>query len=155
MTQRWLDRAIELATENVRSGKGGPFGAVVVQNEEVVAEGVNLVTAEIDPTAHAEVTAIRDACKKLKSFELKGCDIYASCEPCPMCLGAIYWTRLDRIWFAASRHDAAAAGFDDEFIYRELASGLSIRKIPLMQEYRPKHREPFNEWMSKQDRIRY
>jgi tRNA(Arg) A34 adenosine deaminase TadA len=125
-----MRRAIELATENARSGRGGPFGAVVVRGGEVLAEGTNRVTAGNDPTAHAEVVAIRRACAELGVFHLSGCEIYASCEPCPMCLGAIYWARLDRVWFGARREDAAAAGFSDQLIYEEMPLAPEGRTIP-------------------------
>ena len=125
-----MRRAIELATENAGSGRGGPFGAVVVRDGEVIAEGTNQVTAGNDPTAHAEVMAIRRACAELGTFHLAGCEIYASCEPCPMCLGAIYWARLDRLWFGAGRRDAAAAGFSDELIYDELGLAPEARSVP-------------------------
>jgi len=152
--QKWLHRAIEIATENVDSG-GGPFGAVVVRNGISIAEGVNLVTATQDPTAHAEVTAIRMACSQLETFDLSDCTIYASCEPCPMCLGAIYWARLQGIWFAASRFDAADAGFDDEFIYRELAADVDTRKIPVTPLKVTMALDPFIAWSKKHDKIRY
>ena len=125
-----MGRAIALADENVRAGRGGPFGAVVVRAGVVVAEGTNLVTSTNDPTAHAEVVAIRNACRALQSFRLTGCEIYASCEPCPMCLGAVYWARLDRLYFAAGREDAEHAGFDDSHIYRELGVDLTARALP-------------------------
>lgn len=125
-----MRRAIELATENARSGRGGPFGAVVVRGGEVLAEGTNQVTAGNDPTAHAEVVAIRRACAELGVFHLTGCEIYASCEPCPMCLGAIYWARLDRVWFGARREDAAASGFSDQLIYEEMPRLPEARTIP-------------------------
>lgn len=153
-SQKWLTRAIEIAIQNVRSG-GGPFGAVVVRNGGSIAEGVNLVTATYDPTAHAEVAAIRIACSKLQTFDLSDCTIYASCEPCPMCLGAIYWARLQGIWFAASRFDAADAGFDDEFIYRELAADAHTRKIPVTPLKVPASLDPFIAWSEKHDKIRY
>lgn len=155
MDDRWIARAIEVATENVRDGRGGPFGAVVTRDGVLLAEGANLVTSANDPTAHAEVTAIREACRKLNAFDLEGCEIYASCEPCPMCLGAIYWARIDRVYFAADRHDAADAGFDDEFIYREMASGVALRKIPLIHARTPQARMPFDAWRLKNDKIRY
>jgi guanine deaminase len=154
MNDRWIARAIELALRNVESG-GGPFGAVIVRGSELIAEGVNLVTAQNDPTAHAEVTAIRRACTQLSGFELKDCDIYTSCEPCPMCLGAIYWARLDRVFYAANRHDAAAAGFDDEFIYREFAAGPAIRRVPLIGLDIENAREPFQRWRTKRDKVPY
>ncbi len=128
-----MRRAIAIADDNVRAARGGPFGAVVVRDGVVVAEGTNLVTSTNDPTAHAEVVAIRNACGALTTFTLAGCAIYASCEPCPMCLGAIYWARLDGLWFAASRHDAEHAGFADSHIYREIGVALESRAIPTAQ----------------------
>lgn len=125
-----MRRAIALADGNVTAGRGGPFGAVVARDGVIVAEGTNLVTSTNDPTAHAEVVAIRNACRTRATFRLAGCEIYASCEPCPMCLGAVYWARLDRLYFAAGREDAADAGFDDRAIYRELALALDARRIP-------------------------
>lgn len=154
MDSRWLDRAIDLAVSNVASG-GGPFGAVIVRNGVVLAEAANSVTSANDPTAHAEVNAIRLACREIGSFDLSGCEIYASCEPCPMCLGAIYWARLDRVLYAADRHDAADAGFDDEFMYRELAAGPSLRRIPLTHVHDQGSRRPFDAWRLKNDKIRY
>src|SRR6202049_4552141 len=121
MDNSFMARAIQLSMDNVRSGRGGPFGAVVVKDGAIVAEGVNQVTSTNDPTAHAEVVAIREACKKLGAFDLEGCEIYSSCEPCPMCLGAIYWVRLSRVYFANSAADAPKIGFDDSLIYREIA----------------------------------
>jgi guanine deaminase len=129
-TDAFMQRAIDLADESVRAGRGGPFGAVIVRAGKVVAEGANEVTSTNDPTAHAEVVAIRNACRVLGDFRLVGCEIYASCEPCPMCLGAIYWARLDRLVFAAGREDAEAAGFDDSHIYRELGTATEARRIP-------------------------
>jgi Cytosine/adenosine deaminases len=125
-----LREAIRLSRENVDSGRGGPFGAVVAKNGEVVATGVNVVTSANDPTAHAEVTAIRAACAALRTFSLAGCEIFASCEPCPMCLGAIYWARLDAVYFAAGHADAAEAGFDDSFLYQEIPLPISERSLP-------------------------
>ena len=129
MDRRYLERAIELAGEGMIKGLGGPFGAVVVKGNQIVAEGQNQVTSAFDPTAHAEVVAIRRACQALGGFSLAGCQIYSSCEPCPMCLAAIYWARLDRLYFAASRNDAAAIGFDDEFLYLELGKNAAERKL--------------------------
>ena len=126
-----MRRALELAAANARSGQGGPFAAVVVRNGEVVAEGCNLVTATLDPTAHAEVVAIREACKALGAFQLTGCELYTSCEPCPMCLGAIYWARPSAIYYAATHKDAASAGFDDSFIYEQTRRPVSERAIPM------------------------
>ncbi|HPS84732.1 MAG TPA: nucleoside deaminase [Bacteroidales bacterium] len=135
----FLQMAVDLAAENVRSGRGGPFGAVIVKDGEVLATGVNLVTTNNDPTAHAEVTAIRNATAKLKDFQLNGCTLYSSCEPCPMCLGAIYWARPERLVYATSKHDAADAGFDDAFIYEEIE--LPIAQRHLQTAYCPE--EPF------------
>src|ERR1700689_1230268 len=133
MDNPFLARSIQLSLENVLSGRGGPFGAVVVKDGNIIAEGANQVTSTNDPTAHAEVVAIREACKKLGVFDLEGCEIYTSCEPCPMCLEAIYWARLSRIYFANADADASRIGFDDLLIYRELAHPHSQRKIPLIQ----------------------
>jgi tRNA(Arg) A34 adenosine deaminase TadA len=150
-----MQQAIERAVENVRSGEGGPFGAVVVKNGQVIATGANSVTTTNDPTAHAEVLAIREACRALATFQLNGCELYTSCEPCPMCLGAIYWARPDRVFFAATASDAAAAGFDDSFIYEELKLPQQERKIPLEPMMREAGLEPFREWTNKNDRINY
>jgi tRNA(Arg) A34 adenosine deaminase TadA len=151
----FMQDAIERAMENVRSGRGGPFGAVVVKDGRVIATGVNSVTASNDPTAHPEVNAIREACRTLETFQLTGCEIYTSCEPCPMCLGAIYWARPDRVFFAATASDAAAAGFDDSFIYAELKVPHQERKIPFESLMHEAGLEPFREWMRKNDRVRY
>jgi len=151
----FMQEAIQRAVENVRSGQGGPFGAVVVKDGLVIATGANSVTTANDPTAHAEVNAIREACRALGTFQLTGCEIYTSCEPCPMCLGAIYWARPDRVFFSATASDAADAGFDDSFIYEELKLPQQERKIlfePLMREA---GLQPFREWAQKNDRIRY
>ena len=126
----FMQEAIRLSIENVTSGKGGPFGAVIVKDGKIIARGANQVTSSNDPTAHAEVVAIRNACKELGSFQLDGCEIYTSCEPCPMCLGAIYWARPNAVFFAADKSDAAAGGFDDDFIYQEINKDLMQRKIP-------------------------
>jgi len=146
--------AIELALENVAHG-GGPFGAVVVRDGAVVATGVNRVTDDHDPTAHAEVVAIRNACEKLGSFQLAGCTLYASCEPCPMCLGAIYWARPAAVVFAAGRDDAATAGFDDAVIYRELVTDLPQRQIPTRQVPHPQRLQPMEAWASNTARQDY
>ena len=149
-------RAITLAQAGVDSNEGGPFGCVIVRNGEIVGEGVNRVTSTNDPTAHAEIVAIRDACKNLNSFQLDGCVIYTSCEPCPMCLGAIYWARPERIVIACDRHDAAAAGFDDAFIYEELCGNdLSQRKVPVSTILRDKGLNVFQNWIAKPDKIEY
>src|ERR1700731_4719515 len=155
MTNAFMQEAIERATENARSGRGGPFAAVVVKEGRIIAAGANCVTSTNDPTAHAEVTAIREACRALGAFQLTGCEIFTSCEPCPMCLGAIYWARPDRVYFAATAADAAEAGFDDSFIYEELRRPLPERKIPFEPMMREAGLEPFREWMQKNDRIRY
>src|SRR5690242_18008414 len=132
MSDQFMRRAIALALENIQAG-GGPFGCVIVRDGRIIAEGANRVTASKDPTAHAEIVAIREACRALKSFQLDGCDLYTSCEPCPMCLGAIYWARLSRVLYAASAADASSAGFDDGFIYEELKRPKSDRRIPTAQ----------------------
>ncbi len=150
-----MQRAIDLAIENVRSGQGGPFGAVIVRGGEIIAEGVNQVTSHHDPSAHAEIVAIRRACQLTGHFELKDCEIYASCEPCPMCLGAIYWARLGRLYFAANRQDAAAIGFDDSLIYDEIALHLSERQIPTLNLMREQGLAAFREWTESATKIRY
>jgi guanine deaminase len=155
MENPYMARAIQLSIDNVLSGDGGPFGAVIVRNGSIVAEGVNRVTASTDPTAHAEVVAIRAACAKLGVFELTDCEIYTSCEPCPMCLGAIYWARLERIYFGNVAADAAAIGFDDSFIYRELGQPLSQRSIPMVQMMREQAQTAFRAWRDKPNKIPY
>lgn len=155
MTHAFMARAIELSIDNVRTGRGGPFAAVIVRDGSVIAEGTNRVTSTNDPTAHAEIVAIRAACQKLGAFDLKGCDIYASCEPCPMCLGAIYWARLDRIYFAGTAADASDAGFDDSFIYRQVAQPQSRRAIPMVPLMREQALEAFRLWQAKPDKISY
>jgi len=155
MTNPFMERATELALENVRSGRGGPFGAVVVRDGVIVAEGANSVTSTNDPTAHAEVVAIRETCHRLGSYELTGCDLYTSCEPCPMCLGAIYWARLDRVYYAASRVDAAKSEFRDSEIYEEAARTPGDRRIPMQQLMREAALAAFREWDALPDKIRY
>lgn len=150
-----MQRAIDLAIENVRSGHGGPFGAVIVRGSEIIAEGVNQVTSHNDPSAHAEIVAIRRACELTGHFELNNCEIYASCEPCPMCLGAIYWARLGRLYFAANRQDAAAIGFDDSLIYDEIALDFDQRQIPTLNLMREQGLEAFREWSQSATKIRY
>ncbi len=150
-----MRRAIALSVENVRAGRGGPFGAVIVKDGRIIAEGTNLVTSANDPSAHAEIVAIRQACLLLGAFHLTGCEIYASCEPCPMCLGAIYWARLDRVFFGGTRNDAAQAGFSDDRIYHELTAPLGARSVPMQQILREEALRAFEEWNGKQDRIRY
>ncbi len=151
-----MRRAIALAQAGVDSNAGGPFGCVIVKNGGVVGEGVNRVTSTNDPTAHAEIVAIRDACRNLNSFQLDGCVVYTSCEPCPMCLGAIYWARPDRIMIACDRNDAGKAGFDDAFIYDELCgSDLSQRKVPISTILRDEGLKVFQNWIAKPDKIEY
>ena len=149
-----MQEAINAAFEGMRQ-KGGPFGAVVVKNGEIVGIGSNCVTETNDPTAHAEVVAIRDACKKLGSFQLEGCEIYTSCEPCPMCLGAIYWARPDKVFYACDKDDAADSGFDDAFIYKELELPASERKVPFVQMSREEALSVFAEWNEKEDKTEY
>ena len=155
MHNAFMARAIHLSLENVRSGRGGPFAAVVVMDGKIIAEGANSVTSTNDPTAHAEVVAIREACKALKNFELKGCEIYTTCEPCPMCLGAIYWARPDRVYFANTAEDASNAGFDDSLIYEEIARPHDDKKIPLIPMMREEALEAFHAWKLKADKAGY
>ncbi len=152
--QELMQRAIDLAVENVRNG-GGPFGAVIARGGEIVAEGVNRVTSQHDPTAHAEVQAIRKACSELNTFDLTGLDIYASCEPCPMCLGAIYWAHLDHLYFAGTKDDAARIGFDDAFIYKELHLPIHERKLPTEAMMNAEAQAPFVAWQEKDDKVEY
>lgn len=155
MEKKYMQRAIELAHRGMSNNEGGPFGCVIVRNNQIIAEGNNRVTSENDPTAHAEIVAIRKACEKLGNFQLTGCDVYTSCEPCPMCLGAIYWARPDRIFYAGTREDAAKAGFDDEFIYRELDLSAENRSIPMKQVCRKEATALFALWTEKEDKIDY
>ena len=154
METKFLQRAIELAKESVETG-GGPFGAVIVKNGEIVAEASNSVTKDNDPTAHAEVNCIRKACKKLNTFVLEGCEIYASSEPCPMCLGAVYWAHIDKIYYAGTRYDAAWGGFDDEFIYKEIEQPQAQRRVPAINILEEEGREVFAIWRGKADKIDY
>ena len=149
-----MRRAISLAVENVANG-GGPFGAVIARDGEIVAEGVNRVTPNHDPTAHAEVSAIRAACAKLQTFDLTGYEIYTSCEPCPMCLGAIYWAHLDRIYYGANQHDAAEIDFDDVFIYKELAVPVEERQKQMLRLLPTEALAAFNAWREKDDKVAY
>lgn len=155
MPNPFMARAIELSIENVRSGRGGPFAAVVVKDGKIIAEGTNCVTSTHDPTAHAEIVAVRNACKVLGHFELTGCEIYTSCEPCPMCLGAIYWSRAARIYYANTHEDAAAIGFDDSLIYREMRRPLAARRIQMVQLMREEALAAFRAWQEKADKIPY
>ena len=150
-----MARAIELAIGNIHSGGGGPFAALVVKDGKILAEGANRVTSTNDPTAHAEIVAIREACKRLGLFELPGCDIYSTCEPCPMCLGAIYWARPARVYYACTAADAGKAGFDDSLIYQEIARPHAHRKIPMSSLMREEALEAFRAWEKKQDKIKY
>ena len=150
-----MRRAISLAEDNASSGNGGPFGAVIVKDGKVVAEGSNTVTVDNDPTAHAEVNAIRRACAVLGTFDLSGCELYTSCEPCPMCLAACYWAHISRVYYAAGRDDAAAAGFDDDMIYVELAKPFDERKLPFIQLLPEEGLRPFLLWRSNPDKVRY
>jgi tRNA(Arg) A34 adenosine deaminase TadA len=152
---KFLERAIALSRRGMENGSGGPFGCVIVMGDEIIGEGYNMVTSTNDPTAHAEVVAIRQACKKLNSYQLEGCEVYTSCEPCPMCLGAIYWARPMRVVFANSRQDAAAIEFDDDFIYKEINTELLKREIPFLHQPHPAALKVFEEWKEKGDRIKY
>lgn len=155
MHKFFLQQAIDLALENASSGQGGPYGALIVKDNKLIASSGNMVTSTLDPTAHAEVMAIRQACKKLNDFQLHDCVLYTSCEPCPMCLGAIYWARLKKVYFACSRHDAAAAKFDDSFIYDEISVLPSERTIPMLHLNLPNALQPFNIWTEMTDKVTY
>ena len=155
MQKQFMRRAIELAREGMDAGAGGPFGSVVVRNGEIIAEGYNRVTSDNDPTAHAEVTAIREACQKLGTFQLNDCEIYTSCEPCPMCLGAIYWARPKAVYYACTKEDAAEIGFDDHFIYDEIEKDISERNIKFINIDREEGRKVFKKWESKEGRTDY
>ena len=150
----FMRRAIHLALDNIRVG-GGPFGAVIAKNARIIAEGANRVTATNDPTAHAEIVTIREACRALGNFRLAGCDLYTTCEPCPMCLGAIYWARPDRIFYAGTAADAAAAGFDDAFIYEELKRAHGARRIPMTQLLRDESLTIFTTWKNLENKTQY
>ncbi len=153
--KKFLQQAIDLAIENVESGRGGPFGALIVKDGNVIATGVNVVTSSNDPTAHAEISAIRNACDKLNSFQLEDCIIYSSCEPCPMCLGAIYWARPKRLVFAADKDMAAAAGFDDAFIYKELDLSLDERWLETENIILKESNKPFLAWENNTKKTEY
>lgn len=148
MSEHFMQHAISLAIQNVQSGLGGPFAALVVKDGQVIAEGINRVTSANDPTAHAEIVAIREACRTLGDFQLQGCDLYTTCEPCPMCLGAIYWARPARILYAATAADAAAAGFDDAFIYEEVRRPAKARRMPTEQVLHEESLQVFQAWLS-------
>ena len=153
--EEFMQKAIDLASENVKSGNGGPFGAIIVKNGEIIATGVNNVTTYNDPTAHAEVTAIRNACKKLNTFQLDDCEIYSSCEPCPMCLGAIYWARPKALYFAADKDDAAEVGFDDSFIYKEINLDYNSRSIATEIIKMKTKTQPFIDWKNSEFSVEY
>jgi tRNA(Arg) A34 adenosine deaminase TadA len=151
----FMARAIELSLENIRSNQGGPFAALIVKDTEIISEGTNRVTSANDPTAHAEIVAIREACRKLRRFDLTGCEIYATCEPCPMCLGAIYWARLAKVYFANTAADAAKIGFDDSLIYDETRRPLAERRISMIPLMREVAIRVFRAWEAKPDKISY
>lgn len=153
--KKFMREAIRLSMENVQSGNGGPFGTVIVKNGKIIATGVNEVTKSNDPTAHAEMIAIRNACEKLNSFQLDGCDIYCSCEPCPMCLGAIYWARPKSIYFANSKKDAAEINFDDNVIYQEIKLPIHERKLTTTQLLRDEAQSVFLQWQESENKIEY
>ncbi|HZF77029.1 MAG TPA: nucleoside deaminase [Acetobacteraceae bacterium] len=153
--EEFMRQAIALSRRNLAAGTGGPFGAVVVMDGQVVGEGANQVTSTNDPTAHAEVVAIREACRRLGRFDLRGATIYTSCEPCPMCLAAIHWARLDAVHYANDRHDAAAIGFDDELLYREIPKPVEARALPMRRLLAAEALEVFSEWAAKPDKVPY
>jgi len=154
-SETYMKEAIRLSKQNIKNGTGGPFGAVIVKDGKIIASGTNCVTSSNDPTAHAEVVAIRNACKTLNTFQLDDCEIYSSCEPCPMCLGAIYWARPKKIYFAASRIDAAASGFDDSLIYDEIALPIEHRKIESEQLLQEEAKSVFDDWDNLTNKIEY
>lgn len=151
----FMQEAILLSERGAKNNEGGPFGCVVVKNDQIIARGNNKVTSTNDPTAHAEIIAIREACKRLETFQLDGCEIYTSCEPCPMCLGAIYWARPDIIYYANTRKDAFDIGFDDSFIYDEMNADLKTRKIPIINICREAAKKVFSRWPEKKDKKKY
>ncbi|WP_439151393.1 nucleoside deaminase [Winogradskyella sp.] len=151
----FMIEAVNTALKGMSKNEGGPFGCVIVKDGKIIGRGNNKVTSTNDPTAHAEVIAIRDACKSLNSFQLEGCEIYTSCEPCPMCLGAIYWARPDKVYYGSNQSDAARIGFDDEFIYKEIPLPYNKRSIPFEQLARDVAIEAFEEWTKKEDKIKY
>lgn len=153
--KKFLEMAIVLSKQGMESGQGGPFGCVIVKNNEVIGEGNNRVTSTNDPTAHAEVVAIREACKKLNNYQLDNCDIYTSCEPCPMCLGAIYWARPARVIYANTREEAAAIEFDDDFIYNEINAPMTDRKIPFIHSPHPMAKDIFTAWKTWTGKMKY
>ena len=152
---KYMQEAIDLSRKGIHSNEGGPFGCVIVKGEEIVGRGWNQVTSSNDPTAHAEIVAIREACNRLDSFQLSGCEVYTSCEPCPMCMGAIYWARPMQVFYANSRQDASLIGFDDSFIYEELTCAVDKRKIPMTRVFSETALHIFNEWANKNNKIKY
>ena len=153
--ENFMREAIRLSIDSMRAGNGGPFGAIIVKDGKIIARGFNKVTSTNDPTAHAEVVAIREACNALGSFQLSGCEIYTSCEPCPMCLGAIYWARPDKMYFANTKSDAAEIGFDDQFIYNEIELNVNERHLPTEQLLHEEALLAFKEWQQKPDKTKY
>ena len=154
MKIEFMKKAIELSIESVNSG-GGPFGCVIVKNDKIISEGSNKVTSSNDPTAHGEIVAIREACKKINNFSLSGCELYSTCEPCPMCLSAIYWARIDKIYYANTRKDAQKIDFDDSLIYSEFKKSIAERKIPMIQMMRKEAIKAFELWDKKSDKVKY
>tara|TARA_B100000700_G_C14986636_1_gene829190 strand:- start:798 stop:1262 length:465 start_codon:yes stop_codon:yes gene_type:complete len=154
MKIEFMKRAIELSIKSVNNG-GGPFGCVIIKDDKIISEGSNKVTSTNDPTAHGEIVAIRDACKELNNFSLNGCELYSNCEPCPMCLSAIYWARIEKIYYANTREDAKKIDFDDSFIYSEFQKNMNERKIPIFQMMRNEALKAFELWEKKKDKIKY
>ena len=154
MKNKFMQRAIELSIESVNKA-GGPFSCVIVKDDKIIAEGSNKVTLSNDPTAHGEIVAIREACKKLNNFNLSGCELYSTCEPCPMCLSACYWSRINKIYYANTREDARKIDFDDSFIYSELQKNINKRKIPMTQIMRNEALKAFELWDKKTDKVKY
>ena len=154
MKNEFMKKAIDLSIESVNNG-GGPFGCIIVKDNKIISEGSNQVTSTNDPTAHGEIVAIRSACEKLNNFSLSGCELYSNCEPCPMCLSAVYWARIDKIYYANTREDAQKIDFDDSFIYSEFQKEISQRKIPIFQMMRNEALKAFELWDKKKDKIKY
>ena len=155
LNRQWMRKAIALSQESVNSGKGGPFGAIIIKDGKIIAQGQNQVTSTNDPTAHAEIVAIREACRVLETFQLQGGELYTSCEPCPMCLGAIYWARLDKVYYANTKADAAQIGFDDQFIYDELQLPLTQRHLPMIQLMQKEAWNAVQDWVEKTNKVEY
>ena len=154
MSNKFMERAIELSIDSVKSG-GGPFGSVIAKDNKIISEGMNRVTKNNDPTAHGEIVAIRNACKNLNDFHLKGCELYTSCEPCPLCISAIYWARIDKVYYANTRNDAQKIDFDDAFIYSELTKKINQRKIPMIQLMRDEALKGFKLWKNTENKVKY